>query len=50
LIGHPGVVSETVTSTTPFSLTSIERTMSSSTIERCSSGSITDRSAVRISS
>ncbi len=45
LIGHPGVVSDTVTSTTPLGLSSIERTMSSSTIERCSSGSITDSSA-----
>ena len=50
LIGQPGVVSETVTSTTPFGLGSIERTMSSSTIERCSSGSITTSSALSISS
>jgi hypothetical protein len=38
------VVSETITSTRPFSLTSIERTMPSSTIERRSSGSMTARS------
>jgi hypothetical protein len=43
-IGQPGVVRETTTSTRPSSLTSIERTMPSSTIERRSSGSITARS------
>ena len=44
------VVNETVTSTTPLALGSIERTMSSSTIDRRSSGSITPRRASRISS
>ena len=48
--GQPAVVRDTVTSTTPSSLTSIERTMPSSTIERCSSGSMTTSSALRISS
>ena len=43
-IGQPAVVSETTTSTRPPSLTSIERTMPSSTIERRSSGSMTARS------
>ena len=43
-IGQPAVVSETTTSTRPSSLTSIERTMPSSTIERRSSGSMTARS------
>ena len=42
-IGQPAVVSETTTSTMPSSAISIERTMSSSTIERRSSGSITPR-------
>jgi hypothetical protein len=49
-MGQPGVVSETVTSTTPLALRSIARTMSSSTIERRSSGSITTSSALRMSS
>jgi hypothetical protein len=49
-IGQPGVVSDTVTSTTPFGLASIARTMSSSTIERRSSGSMTAVSAARMSS
>ena len=40
-IGHPGVVSETTTSTRPSSWMSIERTIPSSTIERRSSGSMT---------
>ena len=44
-IGQPGVVSETITSITPLSLTSTERTISSSTMSRRSSGSITERSA-----
>ena len=42
-IGQPGVVSETTTSTFPPSRISIERTIPRSTIERRSSGSITDR-------
>src|SRR3954454_9545692 len=41
LIGHPGVVSDTMTSTTPASLMSIARTISSSTMSLRSSGSIT---------
>src|SRR4051812_2681186 len=41
LIGQPGVVSDTVTSTTPASLMSIARTISSSTMLRRSSGSMT---------
>src|ERR687895_1319310 len=45
LIGQPGVVSETVTSTTPPSLMSIARTISSSTMSLRSSGSMTDFSA-----
>ena len=47
-IGQPGVVSETVTSTTPSAWMSIERTMSSSTMSRRSSGSMTALSASRI--
>ena len=42
-IGQPGVVSETITSTTPFSWISTDRTISSSTMSRRSSGSITAR-------
>src|SRR4051812_31932592 len=49
-IGQPGVVSETMTSTTPFSCTSTERTMSSSTMLRRSSGSMTLSSALRMAS
>ena len=45
LIGQPGVVRETVTSTTPPSLMSIARTISSSTMSLWSSGSMTDFSA-----
>src|SRR5690348_15627307 len=45
LIGQPGVVSDTVTSTTPASLMSIARTISSSTMLRRSSGSMTALSA-----
>src|SRR3954451_4544226 len=41
LIGQPGVVSDTVTSTTPASLMSIARTISSSTMSLRSSGSMT---------
>src|SRR5262249_48951478 len=48
-IGQPGVVSDTVTRTRP-SAVSIERTISSSTIERRSSGSMTASRALRISS
>src|SRR4051794_5090691 len=48
LIGQPGVVSDTVTSTTPASLTSMERTMPSSTMSRRSSGSMTTFSASRM--
>ena len=44
-IGQPAVVSETITSTTPLGWMSIERTISSSTMSRRSSGSITARSA-----
>ena len=40
-IGQPGVVSDTITLTAPCGSISIERTMSSSTIDRRSSGSIT---------
>ena len=49
-IGQPGVVSETVTSTVPSARASIDRTISSSTMERRSSGSMTALSAWRISS
>src|SRR5918995_3794832 len=42
LIGQPGVVSDTVTSTTPPSLMSMARTISSSTMSFRSSGSMTD--------
>src|SRR5689334_1916523 len=49
-IGQPGVVSETMTSTTPFSWMSTERTMSSSTMLRRSSGSMTLSSAWRTAS
>src|SRR4051794_15231010 len=49
-MGQPGVVSETVTSTVPSGRASIDRTISSSTIERRSSGSMTAVSAWRISS
>jgi len=42
-IGQPGVVSETITSTTPLSWMSIDLTISSSTMSRRSSGSITER-------
>ena len=45
-IGQPGVVSDTITLTAPCGSISIERTMSSSTIDRRSSGSITVRRAV----
>src|SRR5215216_3911684 len=45
LIGQPGVVRETVTSTTPPSLMSMARTISSSTMSLRSSGSMTDFSA-----
>ena len=47
-IGQPGVVSETVTSTTPSAFGSMERTISSSTMLRRSSGSMTTFSASRI--
>jgi hypothetical protein len=47
-IGQPGVVSETVTATDPSSRMSIPRTMSSSTMLLCSSGSMTARSASMI--
>ena len=46
-IGQPAVVSETITSTTPLGWMSIERTISSSTMSRRSSGSMTERSASR---
>src|SRR3954471_6042638 len=49
-IGQPGVVRETMTSTTPPSRISTERTMSSSTMLRRSSGSMTLSSALRMSS
>ena len=49
-IGQPAVVSETVTATAPASEISIERTIPSSTIDLCSSGSLTRSSAARISS
>ena len=48
LIGQPGVVRETVTSTTPSALMAIDRTISSSTMSRRSSGSMTALSASRI--
>ena len=48
LIGQPGVVSETVTLTAPWSEMSTERTIPSSTMLRCSSGSMTTFSASRI--
>jgi hypothetical protein len=44
-MGQPGVVSDTITLTAPCGSISIERTMSSSTIDRRSSGSITVRRA-----
>ena len=44
-IGQPAVVSETVTSTTPLACISTDRTISSSTMSRRSSGSITARRA-----
>src|SRR4051812_26233577 len=49
-MGQPGVVSETVTATVPSARASIDRTISSSTIERRSSGSMTAVRAWRISS
>src|SRR3954451_21257413 len=49
-MGQPGVVSETVTSTVPSAWALIDRTISSSTMERRSSGSMTAVSAWRISS
>src|SRR4029079_6632381 len=49
-IGQPGVVSETGTSTVPSARASIDLTISSSTMERRSSGSMTAVSAWRISS
>ena len=44
-IGQPGVVSDTITSTTPLGWMSIDRTISSSTMSRRSSGSMTERRA-----
>src|SRR3954469_23123694 len=49
-IGHPGVVSDTTTSTRPSSGCSIERTMPRSTMLWRSSGSMTTLRAARISS
>jgi hypothetical protein len=49
-MGQPGVVSETMTSTVPSSCVSIDRTMSSATIESRSSGSMTASRARMISS
>src|SRR5579875_2613314 len=44
-MGQPGVVSETVTSTTPLGCTSTERTISRVTMSLRSSGSMTSRRA-----
>jgi hypothetical protein len=49
-IGQPGVVSETVTATAPSGEISIERTMSSSTMDAWSSGSMTASRDFMISS
>ena len=49
-IGQPGVVSDTVTSTTPPSETSIDRTIPSVTMSCRSSGSMTTLRASRICS
>ena len=46
-IGHPAVVSDTMTSTTPVAWMSIDRTMSSVTMSLCSSGSMTALRASR---
>ena len=49
-IGQPGVVSDTVTATAPSGEISIERTMPSSTMDACSSGSMTASRDFMISS